>query len=108
MVRAVPVAATAVAASSADAPDKVSNEPSATQRSLNSRRLSNLVALFSTTLSLRVRARSEDRLAEVPLGWVTAKVGASDSLVKIWVKDKQPDLRARRYRDLFLQRSYDP
>jgi hypothetical protein len=44
------------------------NELNATQRSLNSRRLSNLVALCSTTLSLRVRARSGDRLAEVPLG----------------------------------------
>jgi hypothetical protein len=68
MVRAAPVAATAVTASSADTPDKVINELNATQRSLNSRRLSNLVALFSTTLFLCARARSEDRPAEVPLG----------------------------------------
>src|SRR6516165_7153735 len=83
-VRAVPVAATAVAASRADAPDKVINELNATQRSLKSRRLSNLVALCSTTLSLRVRARSGDRLAEVPLGELTEKIEASDRLVKIW------------------------
>src|SRR5258705_13662431 len=63
-VRAVPVAATAVAASRANAPDKVTNELSATQRSLNSRRLSNLVSLLFTTLFLRLRARSEDRSAE--------------------------------------------
>src|SRR6266436_7827423 len=63
-VRAVPVKATAVAASRANAPDKVTNELSATQRSLNSRRLSNLVSLFFTTLFLQPRARSEDRSAE--------------------------------------------
>src|SRR5260370_30164702 len=63
-VRAAPVKATAVAASRANAPDKVTNELSATQRSLNSRRLSNLVSLLFTTLFLRLRARSEDRSAE--------------------------------------------
>src|SRR5580700_4677197 len=63
-VRAAPVAATAVAASRANAPDKVTNELSATQRSLNSRRLSNLVSLLFMTLFLRLRARSEDRSAE--------------------------------------------
>jgi hypothetical protein len=51
VIRAAPVAATAVAASRANAPDKVTNEPSATQRSLNSRRLSNLVSLLFTTMS---------------------------------------------------------
>src|SRR5262249_19029306 len=39
-VRAVPVEATAVAPSRANAPDQVTNELSATHRSLNSRRLS--------------------------------------------------------------------
>src|ERR1700739_2465102 len=63
-VRDVPVAATAVAASRANAPDKVTNEPSATQRSLNSRRLSNLVSLLFMTRFLQLRARSEDRSAE--------------------------------------------
>src|ERR1700739_3800152 len=63
-VCAAPVAATAVAASRANAPDKVTNELSATQRSLNSRRLSNLVSLLFTTLFLRLRVRSEHRSAE--------------------------------------------
>src|SRR6516162_8476323 len=84
MVRAVPVAATAVAALGADAPDKVSNEPSATQRSLNSRRLSNPVSLLITTLFLRLRARSEDRSAEFHSAGSPAKIEASGCIVKIW------------------------
>src|SRR6516225_8597003 len=83
-VRAVPVAATAIAASRAGAPDKVTNEPSATQRSLNSRRLSNLVSLLFTTPFLRLRARSEDRSVEFHSAGLTAKIEASGCLVKIW------------------------
>src|SRR5262249_2778656 len=62
-VRAVPVEATAAAASRANAPDKVTDDLSAPQRSLNSRRLSNLVPLLFTPLFLPLRARSEDRSA---------------------------------------------
>src|SRR5690242_5901061 len=75
-VRAVPVAATAVAASRADAPDKATNEPSATQRSLNTRRLSHLVSLPFTTPFLRVRARSEDRSIEFHSASLAAKIGS--------------------------------
>ena len=59
-----PVEATAFAPSKANAPDKVTNELNATQRSLNSRRLSDRVPLLFITLFLRLRARSEDLQAE--------------------------------------------
>src|SRR5215472_15017279 len=62
-VRAVSVAATAIAASRANAPDKVTNEPSATQRPLNSRRLSNLVSLLFMTRPFDCMPDSEDRPA---------------------------------------------
>src|SRR6516162_5400001 len=67
MVRTVPVAVAAVAASKTNAPDKVTNELSATQHSLSSRRLSDRVPLLSTNCSFAFRARSEDRQAEFHL-----------------------------------------
>src|SRR5215472_5329911 len=77
-VRAVPVEATAVAPSRANAPDKVTNELSATQRSLNSRRLSDRVPLLLTALFLRLQVRSEDRSAELYSAMAAAKrAGAS-------------------------------
>src|SRR6516225_7697926 len=83
-VRAVPAAATAAAASRANAPDKVTNEPSATQRSLNSRRLSDRVSLLFTTLFLRLRARSENRSAEFHSAISALRIVAAGRLVKIW------------------------
>src|SRR5215469_11854751 len=67
-VRAVPVEATAAAPSRANAPDKVTNELSATQRSLNSRRLSDRVPLllfcsFDCVLDLKIVQLSSTRLA---------------------------------------------
>src|SRR5262249_56315310 len=47
-VRLVPVDSAPVAASRADAPDEVTNELSATQSPLNSRRFSSLVSLLVT------------------------------------------------------------
>src|SRR5262249_5542649 len=79
--RAVPVEATAAAASRANAPDTVTTELSATHRSLNSRRLSNLVPLLFTTLFLPLRARSEDRSAGLHSA---SSPRASGCLVKIW------------------------
>jgi hypothetical protein len=48
-VRAVSAAATGVVPSRANAPDEVTNQPNAMQRSLNSRRFSNFVSLLFTT-----------------------------------------------------------
>src|SRR5262249_42374875 len=50
-----PVEATPLAASRADAPDEVTNELSATQSPLNSRRFSSLVSLPFTMRSLPLR-----------------------------------------------------
>src|SRR5262249_43833572 len=82
-VRAVPVEATAAAASRANAPDKVTNELSATQRSLNSRRLSNLVPLLFTTLFLPLRARSEDRSAGFQAGSLQTVIVVTANLFQI-------------------------
>jgi hypothetical protein len=82
-VRTAPVAETAVAASKANAPDKVTNEASAT-RSLNSRRLSSLASLLFTALFLRLRARSEKRSTEFRSAWLTAKAEASACQVRIY------------------------
>src|SRR5215472_17434642 len=54
-VRPAAVEATPLAASRADAPDEVTNELSATQSPLNSRRFSSLVSLPFTTRSLPLR-----------------------------------------------------
>jgi hypothetical protein len=59
-VRAVLVAATVVVASRANALDKVTSELSATQRSLNSRRFSNLVPLLFIVLFLALGYYYED------------------------------------------------
>jgi hypothetical protein len=59
-VRVVLVAATVVAASRANALDKVTIELSATQRSLNSRRFSNLVPLLFIVLFLALGHHYED------------------------------------------------
>src|SRR6266436_3367524 len=55
-VRPAPVEAAPVAASRANAPDEVTNEPSAAQSPLNSRRFSSLVFLPFTILSLLLSA----------------------------------------------------
>src|SRR5262249_51386338 len=52
-VWAVPFEATAVAASSANAPDKATNEPSAPQSPLNSRRFNNLAPLLFAPCPLK-------------------------------------------------------
>ena len=75
---AAPVEAAPVAASRADAPDGVTNEPSATQSPLNSRRFSNAHILSSLDLSSHPRlfpARDEAMAAaELPPGRALAEV----------------------------------
>src|SRR3974390_2326293 len=83
-VRAVPVAAAAVARSKANAPDIVTNEPSATQRSLNSRRLSGRVTILHGDRPMSALPQKSDitdfmstrpRLFRQCLGPVTAGEG---------------------------------